>query len=397
MTEAAAPFGISADDWNATPPAVQAIVRSLGASVQELLQRVADLERQRNQNSGNSSQPPSRDQKANRPAPLRARHRGAKVGHAKAVRALSDTPDQVIEAGVTTCRHCQGDLRTVPPRQVVRRQVTELPVVRPVVIETRQHEVVCPHCQTVQRGTLPEGLAPERCFGPRLEAAVVYLQHQQHLSYERTPQALHDLFGVHLSEAERWCITERPGQAAAPLADALRQQVQASPVIGSDETGARGAGHTLWEWGFVTSAVIYHVIHPKRSRLVIEQVMESARAEVWVSDCWKPQLQAPSAQFQLCLVYQLRNLQGLIEQRPHLRWAHEMQALLRAAIHLGKRRSDLTVRGFQRRRTPLQTELTQLLRRRIRTRPAYALLQRFRKYRAGLLLFLYDERVPFHN
>jgi transposase len=397
MTTADAPLGISIDDWTATPPAVQAVVRGLGGSLQQLQQRVEDLERQLHQNSSNSSQPPSRDHKANRPVKARRRHRGAKAGHRPAVRTLCETPDQILEVGVTTCPHCQCDLRTVPPQRVVRRQVTELPVVRPVIIETHQQEVRCPHCQTLQRGILPTGLEAERCFGPRLEAMVVYLQHQQHLSYERTTQALHDLFGVALSEGGQACILERAGQAAAPHAEALRQQVQASPVIASDETGARIDGRTCWEWVFVTAEVIYHVIHPKRTLPVIQQVMGTARAEVWLSDCWKPQLQAPSVHFQLCLAHQLRNLQGLREQRPHLRWAQEMQALLRSAIHLGKRRTTLTARGFQRRRTQLQNQLTQLLRRRIGTRPAYALLYRFRKYREALLWFLYDERVPFHN
>jgi transposase len=275
--------------------------------------------------------------------------------------------------------------------------VTELPVIRPVVIETQQHEVVCPHCHTVQRGRLPAGLEATRTFGPRLEATVVYLQQQQHLSYERTHHALQDLFGVTLSEGGEACILKRAGHAAAPLAETLRLQIQASPVIGSDETGVRVDGRTLWEWVFVTPEVVYHAIHPKRNRAVLAQVMGAAQAEVWISDCWQPQLQAPREHFQLCLAHQIRNLQGLSEQRPHLRWAPQMQALLRTAIHLGKRRTQLTARGFQCRRTHLEHTLTRLLRRPIRTRPAHALLYRFRKYRAGLLHFLYDERVPFHN
>jgi len=310
---------------------------------------------------------------------------------------LSDTPDQRLELRVLTCRHCQADLRTVAPRQIIRRQVTELPVLRPVILETQQHEVLCPHCHLVQRGVLPAGLEAPRRFGPRLEATVVYLQQQQHLSYERTRHALCDLFGVTLSEGGEACILARAGQAAAPRAETLRLQLQTSPVIGSDETGARIDGRTWWEWVFVTPEVIYHAIHPKRNRAVIPQVMGTACAQVWLSDCWQPQLQAPREHFQLCLTHQIRNLQGLIEQRPHLRWAQQMQALLREAIHLGKRRAVLTPRGFQRRRTYLQHTLEHLLRRPIRARPAHALHYRFQKYRAGLLHFLFDARVPFQN
>lgn len=396
MADECVPSSVSTADWQATPAAVQALVRTLAENVAQLQQRLAEVERRLNQNSGNSSQPPSRDQKRNRPQ-RRGRHRGAKPGHARAVRVLSDNPDRIIEAHVPTCRHCQCDLAQVPPRRVLRRQVTELPVVRPVVIETRQHEVVCPQCHTVQRGVLPVGLEATRTFGPRLEATVVYLQQQHHLSYARTRHALAELFGVTLSEGGEACILARAGQAATAPAETLRGLLQASPVIGSDETGARIDGRTWWQWVFVSPSVIYHTIHPKRNRAVIPQVMGAARAHAWVSDCWQPQLQAPREHFQLCLPHQIRNLQGLIEQRPHLRWAQEMQALFRAAIHLGHRRTQLTPRGFQRRRTQLQQTLERLLRRPIRARPAHALHYRFQKYRAGLLHFLYDERVPFHN
>ena len=85
------------------------------------------------------------------------------------------------------------------PTRIVRRQMTELPEIKPVVIETRQPEAPCPCCGAVQRGVLPEGLEATRVFGPRLEATVTYLQHQQHMGYERTQSALRDLFDVTIS------------------------------------------------------------------------------------------------------------------------------------------------------------------------------------------------------
>ena len=123
--------------------------------------------------SRNSSQPPSRDWKSNRAARKRNKRRGAKPGHAKAERPLVDKPDQVIEVHVALCTKCGTDLSAVAPKRTMRRQVTELPEIKPVVIETRQDEVVCPCCQQLQRGQLPEGLEATRQFGPRLEGLVI--------------------------------------------------------------------------------------------------------------------------------------------------------------------------------------------------------------------------------
>src|SRR5438128_2277292 len=150
--------------------------------------------------SRNSSQPSSRDWKSDQPADKRSKKRGAQPGHAKAQRPLVDNPTTVLEARVTECPECGADLRGVAPQRIIRRQVTELPEIRPVVIETRQHEVVCPGCQRLHRGPLPEGLEASRQVGPRLEALVTYLHHEHHLGFARLGTVLQDVFrtAIHL-------------------------------------------------------------------------------------------------------------------------------------------------------------------------------------------------------
>lgn len=142
---------------------------------------------------------------------------------------------------------------------------------------------------------------------------------------------------------------------------------------------------------------MYHYLDPSRSQAVIQQVMGRACAEVWVSDCWSAQLKAPAQTRQLCLAHQIRNLQGLLEQQPRLRWARDLQGLLREAIHLGKRRTQLTVRGYQRRVSELERRLAALVTRRVRTPAAQTLVKCYRKHQAHLLMFLHDPRVPAHN
>jgi transposase len=343
----------------------------------------------------NSSQPPSRDQKTNLATGRRHRRRGAKPGHAKAERPLSDHPDTVLEARVTRCADCGADLHAVSAQAVVRRQVVELPILQPVVIETRQHQVVCPQCHMLQHGSLPEGLEATRHFGPRREATVTYLQHQQHLSYERTRDTLQEVFGVSLSEGGQACILERAGQAAE--AETIRQPVVQSPVIGSDETGARVDGQTWWQWVFASPTAIYHVIRASRGKDVIPEIFDDQRVTTWICDCWSPQLKAPAERFQLCLAHQIRNLQGLLDRCPHLRWASELQPLFRTAIHLAKRRDRLTESGLQRRVKALERQLEQLLHSRVVTPAAQPLVKRYRKHREQLFVFLHDPQVPWHN
>jgi transposase len=366
------------------------------AIIRELMVEIERLKQGRT-NSHNPSQPPSRDFKPDG-SKKRKRHKkvGAKTGHEKAERALVDNPNKVIEVWVESCPKCQVNLLDRVPEHTIRRQVTELPEIKPVVIETRQHAVRCPCCGQLRRGQLPAGLEAGRQFGPRLEATVTSLHHEHHLGYERVGQVCEEIFGITLSKGGAVSIVERAGKAAESEAEAIGEQVRQSKVIGSDETSARVHGRNWWEWVFVGANCEYHLIVPSRGQDVIETFMRGCQVEVWVCDCWKAQLNAPAVVCQICLSHQIRNLQGLIEKRPRLRWAQEMQALFRKAIHLGKRRWQLTKEGFERQVAILEKCLKQLLQRTFHGL-GENLLKRYRKYQDSLFVFLYRFDVPAHN
>jgi transposase len=204
-----------------------------------------------------------------------------------------DNPNQIIEVYVDHCENCQANLWDQIPTRVVRRQITELPEIKPVVIETRHYEVACPGCGKLQRGKLPEGLEAGRYFGPRLAAMLTTLHHEHHLSFKRLVQICGEMFDLTLSLGGAVSIVERAGNAVQAEAEAIGEQVRQSPVIGSDETSARVPGKNWWEWVFVGEKGEYHLIKPSRGYAVSEEFMGECAVDVWVCDCWKAQLNAP--------------------------------------------------------------------------------------------------------
>jgi len=376
--------------------------------LERLRQRVEELEaenerlKNRSANSRNSSQPPSRDQKVNQPPKKKPKKHGPPFGHQKFSRPLVDNPDRVIQLSVAECGYCLADLTGVQPEDFERRQITELPTAKPIVIETRRHLTTCPHCLTLNRPILPEGLQAERCFGPNLEATVVFYKQTQHLSYERIVETMRDLHGVNLSEGAVAQILERAGQKAAPAAETIKEQIIKDQVIKSDETSARVEGRNYWQWVFIGASGVYHTIVPTRSASEIATVMGKSRVEAWVCDCYGAQLKAPARVFQLCLAHQLRDLQRALDANPREKWASAMQKLFRSAIHLRNRfndkRSALTLLGFQRLATRIENQLDQLLEKAVMSETSHKLLNRFTTHRDKLLNFLrYPEIPPTNN
>ena len=385
-----------------------ALLKALLPEFESLRQRVANLEADNERlkqqltgstNSRNSSQPPSRDQKSNLPPGKPKKKHGPPFGHQKFSRPLTDDPDRVIQVPVTECEQCLADLSRLAPEDFERRQITELPEVRPLVIETRQHQVTCPHCLTLNRAPLPEGLEAERYFGPILEATVVFYKQIQHLSVGRIVETMRALHGLTIREGTVVAILRRAGETAAPIAKTIKEQVIAGEVIRSDETSARVKGRNWWQWVFLSEAGVYHTIAPTRSAAEITEVMGQLTAQAWVSDCFSAQLKAPAKVFQLCLAHQLRDLQRVLDSSPAELWALTAQKLFRAAIHLRNRfnSGEMKLKGFLRRVTELETQLDRLLEESLTNEAERKLQNRFTTHRDKLLTFLRYPAIPPTN
>ncbi len=350
--------------------------------------------------SANSSVPPSVGFKADRPE-RRARKR--RRGHA-GISRRRQRPDVIVRCRPSTCAGCGEPLPLAGQRRVGRSQVVELPPVRPVVIEAWQYAARCGGCGHRTKGAYPAGLEPTRTFGPQIEAVLGYFHERHHVGYERLAEICRDLFGLRISEGAIDNALRRLAERARPTYEAIGAEVRAGPVIGSDETGARVAGKTAWQWVFQTPEASYHVIVPRRNADAVTAFLGDTRPEGWVSDLWSPQLQVDAETHQICLSHQIRNLSYAVEADGYAGrvWAIELRHLFGRAIHLHQIRETLTPTQFTRRRRRIDNAVDRLVFRTfLPDQPDLAnarrLQARYREHRASLFVFFDRPDVPPTN
>jgi transposase len=349
---------------------------------------------------GNSSVPPSVGLKANR-AERRARKR--RPGH-DGISRHRQQPDVTVRCRPIACQECGDPLPLAGQRRVGRSQVIELPPLQPVVVEAWQYAAQCAGCGHRTKGSYPEGLEPRRTFGPQIEALVGYFHERHHVSYERLVEVCRDVFGLRMSEGGIDAALRRLAERARPTYEAIGAEVRAGPVIGSDETGARVAGKTAWQWVFQTPEASYHVIVPRRHAEVIAAFLGETRPEGWVSDLWSPQLQVDAETHQICLSHQIRNLTYAVEADGYTGrvWAIELRHLVGRAIHLHGIRDTLTSASFTRRRRRIENAVDRLVFRTFLpeqpdTANASRLQARYQEHRASLFVFFDHPDVPPTN
>jgi transposase len=346
----------------------------------------------------NSSTPPSKGWKRERPPPGAAGpKRGRAVGHLGTSRRRA-LPDAIVLCQPTHCAACGHDLTAGPQVRVGQSQVVELPPVQPVVFEAWRYAATCPHCGTTTTAEYPAGFEPTRVFGPRLEALWTYLHERHHVGYARLAALGWDLWQLRVSQGAIVNALARVAQRLAPQAAAIREQVRASPIIGSDETSARVNGRTHWQWVFQTPTASYHLIRPRRNGEVVQAFLGDARPEIWVSDLYRPQLNAGAARHQICLTHQLRELQYVVDQEDS-DWARDCQKLLRLAIHRAHQRDggELWGAAYTAAVRKIEADCDVLLATPVAGAEASRLWVRFREHREQLFVFLYDPAVPPTN
>jgi transposase len=377
-----------------------ALIRALWAQMQALTARVAELEARLGEppkNSDNSSQPPSRDKKANREdKPKRQGPRQRSLGRQGGGRALSANPDETVIARPTCCARCQAAFAAADHKLIDRFDKIELPKVTPVVTRVELYAGHCQACGATTRAPLPEGLEQGSPFSINIVALALYLRFTHAISYQRLSRLMLELFGLAISEGALDAAFRRAKPRLDGEVGAILARLRRARVVCSDETSVRVDGRTCWNWVFHNSEVVIHVIRHSRGAGVVGEVMAGHRPALWVSDLYSAQ-QGHAADWQICLAHQLRDCQFAIEAGEAI-FAARMKMLLLRAFVLARRRHHLAEATRRQYRQRLERELDAVMALAPTSRDGRRLRKRYGKVRSHLFTFLdHPELAPDNN
>jgi transposase len=350
---------------------LQAEVDTLRAEIADLKAQVADRSARLQQNSTNSSRPPSADppsapKRPTKPAPS-GRKPGGQPGHQGTTRQLLPA-EQVQELRCylpQACEQCHTTLAQVPTARVPprRHQVWELPPVQPHVTEHQLHARDCPHCGTRTWAALPPDV-PTRMAGPRLQAFCALLTGRFRLGRRPTLELLEDAFGISLSLGTLVALeAATAGTLADPYAQVARA-VAAAASVNADETGWKEAGKRAWLWLAATPELALFRLHDQRNRAAFETLLPLTSTSIVTSDRYGVYTSLPLSRRQLCWAHLARDFQALAERTRAAatigRWAKD--AIRKLFAHRHAFRADrLDGAGLQTKMAPIQRQFRALL------------------------------------
>lgn len=396
------------------------------------LQQIADLEKQvasqavtvqklqaqLAKNSHNSSKPPSSDglkkpktkslrQKGQRPI-------GGQPGHKGGTLKMVAEPHQVQRHEVGHCPNCQTDLSTVAATGYERRQVFDIP---PVQIEVTEHQAEikqCPVCRQTVKGQFPVDVEQPTQYGARLQAQASYLNNYHFIPLARTEELLTDFYGQGPCEPVVLEANLRLVKNIQPSLHCIQQQLQQAAVAHFDESGLQVEKQLHWLHVASTEQVTHYHVHRRRGQEGMKAggILPLFTGQA-VHDHLPAYLHFDACQHDFCNAHHLREL-TFVEEQYQQPWAAKMAQLLLTIKAEVQATSTLTLSLPPERLTFYETAYDDLIaegllinqpleqpptqkRGRPKQSPPKNLLDRLQKYKSGVLVFMYDFRVPFDN
>jgi len=322
---------ISAEDWGKTPVAVQAVVilfweenRALKGQIAQLQNQLEKLQteveklRERvNKNSQNSSKPPSSDppQKPRYPKPEPSGEKpGGQKGHHGHGRKLKGPEDvsRIVKSLPTVCKEC-GTLLLGEDSQPERHQVSELPKIKPEIVEYQRHTLKCSVCGTRNQAEWPAEM-PSGSFGERLQGLIGYLSGRFGVSHRDIAEMLETVFQVEIGLGSIPAQEQRVSQALEKPVEAAQKYVQTQSAVNVDETGWHELADNVWMWVCTTPSVSVFRIFQERSARGAEKLLGNHFSGIVGSDRYSAYNWLDPRYRQVCWAHLKRDFQSWVER-----------------------------------------------------------------------------------
>lgn len=401
-----------------------ALVNTLNGTIIELQETIRDLRRQLNQNSQNSSKPPSSD-RYNKPSPKSQRVKsgkkpGGQKGHTGKNIVIPHKPDEVRQHLPEKCKGCPMLSDCIKNGNVFRcgeRRYVVDAVVKTVVTE---HQVLkaeqCPNRIRNLAGKFPEDVNAYVKYGDSVAVTVGLLSTYGAVSAKRIQTLMKSMLKISISTGTITSMIRKCAEKVAPTIAVIREKLAGKQVCNFDETGVRVNGTLYWVHNSSTPDLTYQTVHTKRGKDGIDGngVISDFHGTA-VHDCWSSYWKYNDVGHAVCGAHLLRELTGIEDNYPDHTWSKDFKKLLITM----KKTKDRAVRKGQTKLSyyhlhkfdkdykrimeladsecPPPQHPTEKKRGRVKKGKERSLIERLMTLKNEVCLFVHDFQVPFDN
>ena len=284
-----------------------------------LWEKLSELEDRLNQNSQNSSVPPSKDRlgQASKKSSLARKSSGkkpgAQQGHKGHRRERHPNDDRLLVELHCPESHCHCGGRVISnSNPYLTHQVFDLPETAYTVLEHQVYQGQCCQCSEQHKAVLPATVSQTQ-MGAGLLSFIALQSGEHHQSIRKIQGMLENVFGLRFSTG---AISEAQGRVSAMLTQthqAIHQKMLASPLIMANETSHQRNNEKRWMWVGLSHEAAFFQTNAFRDRDAAIRLLGKDLDAILVTDQYGVYRYIDENQRQLCWAHILRNVAAIAD------------------------------------------------------------------------------------
>jgi len=276
----------------------------------------------------NPHTPPSKDERKSRTNFISITNLsvGKKTGYKGATRKRKE-PTDFVDCFDGICSLCGKHNR---PKEVKTKIYEEIPDPQPVkIVEAKWgfYKCGCGHCWESK----PEEVPDKGIFGKNMQAQITLLRFDDRLPLRKTISALERQYRTTLTSKAVYDVTKRVADKATPEYEIIKKKIRRATHLYIDETKIKIQGKTYWLWIFRSRKNIFFVIHKKRNRSVLDEILGYKYRGIIICDGMSAYKEY-TKYLQRCWAHILRETRDLAERYDNAKPMHQWMKDLFAQV-----------------------------------------------------------------
>jgi hypothetical protein len=331
-----------------------------------------------------------------------AKKRGAPLGHPGWFRKIAEKIDHLVEVTLERCPKCQGT--HLSRFQEFEDHVQE-DVVFPKVEATcfRHYRYWCKDCKEEVEAVGPPEELPNSYIGPTAKSIAVWLKYDIKISDRDLKRVFETLLGLRIVPASVANFRKQLARYGKTAYEQIRQALQKSAFVHSDETGWRVGPKKQWLWSLSNQRLSLFHVDPSRGLQVLRKLLGETFPGTLIADFLAVYNKYKARHIQRCLIHLLREIRKMLkvwkDDPAVVRYLETLKAWIQQARSVAAqyKKRAISKDRFQQAKADLQNQLQDFQLTTVQKKPLLRIQKRLNKHQSELLTFLDHPNVDSDN
>ena len=254
---------------------------------------------------------------------------GKKTGYKGATRKQKE-PTDFINCFDNICSQCGKHNK---PSKITSKIYEDIPDPQPIKVikaEWGVYDCKCGHHWESKPIEVPD----KGIFGKNMQSQITLLRFDDRLPLRKTISAIERQYKTSLTSKAVYDVTKRVADKITPKYKEIMKKIRRATHLHIDETKIKIQGKTHWLWIFRSRKNVFFVIHKKRNRTVLDEILGYKYHGIIICDGMSAYKEYTKF-LQRCWAHILRETKEMAEKydnaKPMHQWMKDLFAIVKSA------------------------------------------------------------------